>query len=333
MTKRMWLPAALLAAGLAGAQEQMVVITPAALLDGPATASGLPAGMNRFERPAKAYASTLVKEGRAGGDAALKIEGEGEYAGATCGTVPIDHTRIYAGRAWFKTTGDTKAFLKLDFYDKDGKYLRSSRSMSPPKGTGWQSVSLCERGWDYSEAARVTLAVGLNGKGGILVDDPELVARPGGAGDNLLRDGSMEVVVGDKLANWSVVQAEKGTVQMVRRSVPVRDGWFALQLQGEAGWAIAQPERVDWVRSKKYTLTGWVRAREGAGALKLSYFDAEGKYIGGTTSPQVRENAWKQVTVAAEPEKFPTAVGLMVGGVGSGPKMDVLFDAFVLRSE
>jgi len=331
--RALWIGAALAFVGGAGAQTEQTVITAPTLLEGPVGQGGLPAGMHRFEKPAMAYRATIVPEGRTGSDPALKIEGDGEYAGAICGAVPLDHSRVYAARAWFKVAGDTRAFLKLDFYDDAGKYLKSSRSVNPPKGSGWQTVSLYERGWDYTEAARVTLAFGLNGKGQVLVDDPELVSRPGGAGDNLLRDGSMEAVVGDRLANWSLVQAEGGAVKLVRRSVPVRDGWFAVQLQGEAAWAIAQPERIDLVKGKRYTLTGWARAREGGAQLKLSYFDADGKYIGGTTSEAVRENAWKRVVVAAEPEKFPQAVALMVGGVGSGPKMDVVFDGFVLRSE
>jgi hypothetical protein len=334
--QRLWGSLILVAAlsGLAGAQQAEPNLIPEGNFEGALESRGLPRGWYHFQRPAGAFQAQVTPDGRAG-TKALRLSGEGEYSGVGTQSVPHDPGKIYAGRVWVKLAGaESEAFVKLDYRNATGGYVASSREVRlRGGGADWQPLSLSERGWEVpAGVAQTSLVFGARGKADVLFDDAEFVARDGGGRTNLLADGSLEVLAGETHARWRMAQAQGGTVRRVRRSVPVRDGWFCVELAGPAAWAVVETDAVDLQPGKKYVLTGWVRVRQGRGALKLSYLGPNG-YLGQTLSEYHAANEWKQLRLAAEPEKFPGCTKLGAAGSASGPEMAVFFDGFHLSAE
>src|SRR5690606_20145467 len=102
-------------------------------LAGPLEPNGLPKGWYRFTNMGGNYRVTVVDEGRTD-TRSLRLEGEGQYAGATVNKVPVDPASEYAARCWVKVEGaaGTRANLKLDLFDAQGKYLKSTPSEYVP---------------------------------------------------------------------------------------------------------------------------------------------------------------------------------------------------------
>lgn len=293
----------------------------------------LPKGWYRFGKPVEGYRVEVAGPGRTD-EKAVRLAGEGEYGGVTTNTSRLDRTKEYAARAWFKVEGgsDVRAFLKLDFMDDARKWIGSSRSVSiPATKDGWTLVSLIDPVREFPEATQVALAAGINGHGTVWVDDFELTARPAPV-ENLLPDGGFEFNLGDSPARYTLNQSKGGTVRMLRRTLPVRDGWYALQLVGKGDWAVADGQSIPVEPGKKYVLTGWARARSGKAFVRFTYLGDKG-YLGNTMSEPVTSNEWTQVTVNWEPEKYPGITRLTAGAHVSGGEVDAIFDGFVLRAE
>jgi len=258
-----------LLAAFATAQQPETNLLADGGFEGVAENTGQPRGWYFFRRPTTGYRASLVEDGRSGH--AVRLEGEGEYGGVGSPRQMHDASRIYAARAWVKFAApDSEAFLKLDYQNEQGMWVASSREVRLRGGPGeWQPLSLYERAWEAPPGtARVALVCGIRGKSDLLFDDAELVLRDGGARDNLLADGSMEVTAGGEQSRWRMAQAPGGMIRKVRRSVPVRDGWFCVELAGKAQWAVTETDAVEMQPARRYVLTGWVRARQGRGALK-----------------------------------------------------------------
>lgn len=306
-------------------------------LDEPLDAkSHLPVGWYKFGKSETPF-KVEVQEGRFE-TRGLYIEGTGEYAGSTTTRIPVDHTRRYAGRAWVKLDPSSKgtAGIKLDFFDQSGKYLSDGKvSVTVKAGPGdWRLLSFLSGVDPVPEAAQVAFAVTTNGPARAWFDDLELVERDPDQPGNLLPDGGLEWVAGDSQSRWGLVQAPKGTVEKIRRRVPVKEGWYSLQLAGKADWVSSDAGNfnVPLDRSKKYTLSGWVRARVGQAKIKINYLK-DGKFLGQGTSPAAVGNQWQLLTVTAEPEKYPEANQLGVGLNATGGEVDALFDGLLFKAE
>jgi hypothetical protein len=320
---------------LAAAQEKPLnLIQNAGLEEALDAKTGLPKDWYRFQRPVNAYKMEVLADEMGAGNV-VRVQGEGDYGGVVANKLPLDPAKVYAARAWVRAEGASTArvFIKLDFFDEKGAYLKSSKSniSVKPGAPGWQVVSLVERGWDYPEAKQVAAVCGVNGQATAWFDNVELVLRDGRK-EELLPDGGMETVAGESHLRWTIHQAKDGKAQRLRRQVPVKDGWYSIQLRGAAQWAITESPHVNLEPGKKYTFSGWARARKGKAQIKIGYFGPDG-YLGQTVSPDVTANEWQMRAVVAEPEKFPGATRISVAGVGNGPEIEVFFDAFSLIAE
>jgi len=296
-------------------------------------ANGIPAGWYRYGQAGAPHRATLVDGGRTG--KCVQVEGEGSYAGVASGRVPLDHSGAYAARAWARIPADAAntAYVKVDYFDSTGKYLGESRTKPSVRAAGdtWQYLSLVAPGNLYDEATQIAVAVGVNQPGRACFDDVELLRRE--PEENLLPDGGFEIVAGDAPSSWGLGQAQGGTVRKVRRSVPVKEGWSCLQLVGRAAWTSSDASgALPLDRSKKYTLTGWARARVGKARIKINYMK-DGTWLGHITSPDAAGNQWEKLTVVGDSSRYPEANRISAGANASGPEVDALFDHFVLRAE
>jgi hypothetical protein len=339
MTRRLVATAVLVtAAGFAPLHAQgpaANLVQNADLEAGLAAGQTLPPGWSRFGKADTAYSGTVQPGGRFGGNA-VRVQCGQDYAGVNSTRVKLDPTRRYAARAWVKVEPNAKgsAWIKLDYTDSTGKWLGDSKSgvAVRPGPMEWQLASIVVPGDLYPGAAQISLAVGCGTETVAWFDDLELVAREPGPPGNLLADGGMEWVVGERQSKWGISQAPGGTVQRFRRSVPVREGWYSMQLVGKAQWVASDSPPLPLDRTKKYTLTGWIRARVGRGTIKINYLK-DGKYLAQTDSPPVTANTWTQVRVEAQLDKYPEATHLGVGCFSSGGDCDVLYDDLVFRAE
>jgi hypothetical protein len=329
-----WLPVAwVAAAGLTALAQDTPTLAPGGNFDGPQTAGGLPTGWYRYGQAGSTHRETVVEGGRTGN--CIRVEGAGSYAGVASAKVPLDPTARYAARAWARPAADTTggAYLKVDFFDATGKYVGDSKVKPTVKtaGEAWQYLSLVVPGNLHAEATQIAVAVGVNQATVACFDDVELVRREGET--NLLADGGFELVAGESPTGWGLSQPPGGTIRRVRRSVPVREGWSSMQLVGRAAWTSSDAgTSLPLDRAKRYTLTGWARARLGKARIKINYMK-DGMWLGHTTSPDAAGNQWQQLTVIGEPDKFPEATRISAGANCSGPDVDALFDGFVLKAE
>jgi hypothetical protein len=338
MRRRYWsLSPLLLLAGIATAQQPPA--PPANLvmnagLEEPLEANGLPRGWYRYAKPPEGFQVTVADGAGRAETKAIRITGAGDYAGATANKVPFELGKEYALRGWVRLEGEAgaRAGLKLDLYDQAGKYVAStpSQTTAPLADTGWALIARVERPERYPEARQCALSCTVNGKGTALFDDLELLTRPADP-QNLLADGGMECVTAQKQTRWRLSVAGGGSGTLVRRTVPVKEGWYAMQILAAGDWATASTDPVPLDRGKKYTLTGWARVRSGQAKLQISYLQ-DGMYVGNTQCRPHRENAWAELSLVAEPEKFPTANQIAAAANATGD-VDVIFDAFKLRAE
>ena len=141
----------------------------------------------------------------------------------------------------------------------------------------------------------------------------------------------MENVVAEKVVQYYVGNSDGGKVVGRWSADNPKDGWYCLNLKGNAEWAVAGHERVKFDKSKKYVFTGWARAKSGTAQIKIDYFEGD-KYLGMTYSDDITTNNWQQRTVIGQPTEFPNATHISATGVGLG-EMDVYFDGFVLTAK
>lgn len=297
------------------------------------SADGLPDGWSRFAQPEGGYKFGVVSGGRSGAKA-LQIEGAGDFGGVVSTRNNLDRGQRYAARGWMKVEGDANATatVKLDYYAADGKFLGSAvAGFVTPAMKDWQIIAVTDRQSEYPEAKFVATVVALTGKGKALFDDLEMVSAAAPPPGNLLTNGSMESVVADKVAHYYVGTSEGGKVTARWSADNPKDGWYCLNLKGNSEWAVAVHERVKFEKGKRYTLTGWARARNGTAQIKFDYFEGD-KYLGMTGSDDVNSSEWQQRTVFAQPSEFPNATHISATAVGLG-EMDCYFDGLVLMAK
>ena len=301
--------------GFAAAQERKPADTKNLItepsFEGPVQDNGFPAGWYGLHTvPKDGYRSALANEGRTGRKSLL-IEGKGQYGVAWGEKIPIDRMKRYHGRGYVRIQGDEQAAadVKLHYYDENQGYLGQSRvGFVNPRTPGWQLITVRDQVELFPKARFLGIAVAIAGNGKAWFDDIELhaVAEARGA-VNYVANGDMEDVAADRPAGYFVVAAEGGAAQCRFQHDKPRSGKRCLSLKSEAEWASAGSVQIDVGREKAFTFTGYVRVSSGKGRLVISYFDADGKFIGRTVSEEVTFGDWKEMTLKTEFAKHPQA--------------------------
>jgi len=325
------LPVGLALAALA-ADSPNLVANPS--LEGPLGEGGVPEGWYRFSQPQDAFKFSVVPGGRTG-EKALLLEGAGEYAGVLAAQVPLEDGKEYAARGWVKVEGDaaTLCTVKLDYFTDGGEYLASSYyegHLRPTPGAGWRPIALVSRRSDAPAAKKIGVAVALVGRGKAWFDDLEFVSRPAPP-ENLLRNGSMEDVVGDRPYGYQSFFAEGGSGTLTFGTQDPKDGWYTLHKKGDSQWCVSLAGRVPIEKGKTYTLRGWARAKAGTAQVKIDYFKGE-EWIGQSVSDDQSEDAWRRLAVISELGMFPEATHLAGAVVGAGGQYDAQFDGLTLTA-
>jgi hypothetical protein len=302
-------------------------------LETPIPPGRLPLGWVWFSRPEGAYRFSVVNGGHTG-IKALQVEGAGEAGVMQIGRVKRETSKRYAARGWFKVEGgeETIGTLSFHYYGAGEKYLGSTYAgFLSPAARGWQLVALTDRAAETPGTLNITATAALSGKGKAWIDDLEMVARDSPAGPpNLLANGDMENISGERLVSWGLEKPEEGEASLRWSDEQPKDGWYSLQLTGSAKSASAESERVKVEKGRAYTLSGYARAKSGSARLRIDYF-RENEYLGNTLSEEVVKNEWERRTVTTDPARFPEATHISAVAVGLGV-MSVSFDALALAA-
>ncbi|MDA1018095.1 MAG: protein kinase, partial [Planctomycetota bacterium] len=124
--------------------------------------------------PKDAWRFKVVEGGRTG-KRAWMIEGDGDAATVPTNRLPVDRAFRYAARGWVKVESGM-ARLGLLYFDKNRRYLKTSHSTATiPRGE-WHQLSMLDDFANHPEAAYVSLALVMVGKGKAVFDDLELLA-------------------------------------------------------------------------------------------------------------------------------------------------------------
>ncbi len=325
---------ALATVGAAVAQQPPANLIENPFFEGPLDKTGLPVGWTKTHKgPEKAYQVAVASPGRFSSKS-LQVEGEGEYCVVVGTRVPVVEGKSYTARGWVKLHAETsRATLKFDYFDADKKYLGSSTSVNAnPKNKEWQLVSASGFSGRFPGAKFIAPACSIHGKGKVSFDDLEMTAFDApDAGENLLEDGSMECVSDQEPARWRLQFEKSGKAEIFRRTAPVKHGWYSVELKGAAPWINVTSPRFPLQAGKTYTFSGFVRARVGSGKLQINYFK-DSTYIGNHTTSSVTKNEWTELTLTADPSKFPDVNSISVVGAVGGKEVDVFFDDFKLKA-
>lgn len=304
------------AVGLAMADEAKPATTKNLIaepsFEGPVKENGFPAGWYGLHAvPKDGYRSAIADEGRTG-KKSLLIEGKGQYGVAWGEKLAVDRTKRYLASGYVRIQGDAQAAadVKLHYYDENQAYLGQSRvGFVNPRTPGWQLITIRDQIELFPKASFLGIAVAIAGNGKAWFDDIELhaVAEARGA-INHVANGDMEDVAADRPAGYFVVAAPGGKAQCRTKEEKPRSGKRCLSLKSEAEWASAGSAQIDIGSHKAFTLTGHLRVKSGKGRLVITYFDADYKYLGRTTSDEATTGDWKEVRLKTEFPKYPKAV-------------------------
>ena len=124
--------------------------------------------------PKDAWRFEVIHGGRTG-KRGWMIEGDGDAATVPTNRPPVDRAFRYAARGWVKVESGM-ARLGLLYFDKNRRYLKTSHSTATiPRGE-WHQLSMLDDFANHPEAAYVSLALVIVGKGKAVFDDLELLA-------------------------------------------------------------------------------------------------------------------------------------------------------------
>jgi hypothetical protein len=293
----------------------------------------LPQEWGYFEMPQGAYKASVVSGGRTG--KALQLEGTGEYAGVAVHRVSIEPKKEYAGRGWVKLSGDaeSRGVVKLDYFKENGDFLAASEfEILVRPNDAWQPIAVLGRPKDFPEAKFVGLTVAVGGKARALFDDLEMVARDlPESPATLIKRGGLEDIAGNGAPfGWSLYTNEGAKYAAALSDADAKEGWYSLRLNGTGDWAVATEGKVAIEKGKRYTLTGFARAKSGTAQIKFDYFTGN-EYLGHTVSDDVTVDQWTAVKVNSELAAYPQATHLSAAVVGLG-EVDARYDGLVLTA-
>jgi hypothetical protein len=209
--------------------------------------------------------------------------------------------------------------VKLDYLAENGDYLSStSYDLSVKPGVKeWQPIAVVARPSEVPNAKFIGAAAGVNGDCTAWFDDLEMVVRDAPAVKNLLRNGSMEDVSGDRPFGWQTFTSDGGKATLTWTDREPKDGWYALSATGKAEWAVFGHPSLPVQAGKTYVLTGFARTKSGTAMIKFDYFK-DGEYLGSTNSDPVTEDAWTSLKVISDLAAYPQANSLSAACVGLG---------------
>jgi hypothetical protein len=277
----------------------------------PPGADGLPEGWTGPTAvPPDGYRFTIADDGRTG-TKSLRLEGDGQYAVISGEMLPLDRELRYRASGWVRIEGDelATADVKLHYFDAARQYLGSTPGWVTPRAMGWQRVTVRDQSEAIPAARFLGVGISLTGRGAAWFDDIELHAAKEERGPvNYVSNGDMEDVAADRPAGFSPVAAPGGKVECRTGEKQPQAGKRCLALKADGEWAACGSRQIDVDRGATFTLTGFVRVSTGEAKLSIGYFDAEGKYLGGSDSEVTEAARWRELTVATEFDRFPQAV-------------------------
>ena len=308
----------LAATGLALAADSPNLIKNSSLED-KLEAGQFPEGWERYQMPKDAYRFEVVDGGHTGAKS-LRIQGAGEYAVVALARTPIEPGKQVAVRGWVKVEGKAEAscIVKLDYLAENGDYISSSEyDLSiHPGAKGWQPIAVVGRPSEVPNAKFIGAAAAVNGECTAWFDDLEMVVRDAPA-KNLLRNGGLEDVSGEKPFSWQTFTAEGGKATLSLSDRDPKEGWYSLAATGNAEWAVFGHPSIPIQAGKTYILTGFARAKKGSAFIKFDYFK-DGEYLGSSNADAVTEDNWTTQKVISDLASYPTANRLSAACVGLG---------------
>jgi len=294
---------------------------------------GLPQGWELGGDPVEAYKASVVPGGRTGAKA-LQLEGAGKWGVVAVNRVELDRALRYTARGYFKVEGpDAQATVKFDYTDDQGNYVGSTDygALGPGPG-GWRLINIPDRSGDFPKAKALRVCLVLLGKGKAIFDDIELTADTAPAASvNLLANGNMECLLGEKVAGYWPGSNEGGKYAWSASAVNPKEGRSCLHVKGSGEWSGADGEKIKREKGKTYTLTGWVRVQSGEAHIKINGLK-EDHWLDHVISENVSGHAWQQLTVTLDPASLPEATYLSACVAGLGDA-DVDFDDLVLTAK
>jgi hypothetical protein len=295
--------------------------------------NGLPKGWELGGEPADAFKASVVPGGRTGAKA-LQLEGAGKWGVVAANRVELDRSLRYTARGYFKVEGpEAQATIKFDFTDDQGNYVGSTDYGALGLGPGgWRLINIPDRSRDFPKAKALRVCLVLLGKGKAIFDDIELTADTAPAASvNLLSNGNMECLLGEKVAGYWTGSNEGGKYEWSASAVNPKEGRSCLHVKGSGEWSGADCEKIKREKGKTYTLTGWVRVQSGEAHIKLNGLKDD-HWLDHVISENVSGHAWQQLTVTLDPASLPEATYLSACVAGLGDA-DVDFDDLVLTAK
>ena len=295
--------------------------------------NGIPKDWYLSGDPTDAYKASVVPGGRTGAKA-LQLEGAGKWGVASANRVEIDRSMRYTARGYLKVEGpDAQATIKFDYSDDQGNYIGTTDyGQLGPGPAGWRLISIPDRSGDFPKAKTMNVGLVLMGKGKAFFDDIELTADAlPAASANLLANGNMECLLGEKVAGYWTSSNEGGKCEWTASADTPKEGQHCLHVKGSCEWTAADCDKIKREPSKTYTLTGWVRVKSGEAQIKINGLKGD-QWLDHVLSDNVSGHDWQQLTVTLEPSSLPEATYISACVVGLGD-VEADFDDLVLTAK
>jgi hypothetical protein len=132
---------------------------------------GVPAEINKFAAPIDGYQIERIAGGH-GGEASLRITGDGKYGGVNVGRVQLSGRKTYIASV-FVDCKSGQALLKMDYY-QGGKLLGSTSSL-PARHNGWQQITVLSQRSLHPRATHVMIVAVCRGAVEASYDDFALI--------------------------------------------------------------------------------------------------------------------------------------------------------------
>lgn len=146
---------------------------------------------------------------------------------------------------------------------------------------------------------------------------------------NMAVNGDMEITT---VSGWTVNKPGDAACAIIGVDTPTKKGKYALLLKGTGAWMSANSEQVSINSGAKYRATAWVRTKKGHARIQFDHFE-NGKWLGSQSDTlRVVKDAWTQVSVESDPEKYPNATHVSIGIVSDGPDVEVYVDDVVMNT-
>lgn len=260
------------------------------------------------------------------------LKGKGDWAGATCKRLPLAADKVYSAGARIKFRGPGAATVKVDYFRGD-QWIGGTEAGPVKETESWQQAAVVDRRAEYPGADTVAVSVVATVEGEASFREIFIAEMPRleNERENLIKNGRFEIGVGERPTGWNEAKPEGETPKVVWAADAARTGGLGLRLKGATTWHVMVNEDFTLDRAKTYTLTGWVRARSGAGAIKFDFKKHDDWLTDQNAEPMAKaDGEWHQLKVVLDPAKSPDANRIAPAVLALGPNADVDFDDLVL---